>query len=93
MFPEAAPRALATATRLGRTAFEMTSREGLRRHERSVVAAVAGAALAASLAGARFPRALAWPLAALLSLLGATGLLHALRPAEEGVPESRSPEE
>lgn len=89
---EAAPRALATATRLGRTAFEMTSSEGLRRHERSVVAAVAGAALAAGLAGARFPRALAWPLAALLGLLGATGLLHAARPAEERTPESRPPE-
>jgi cardiolipin synthase len=90
---EAAPRALAAATRLGRTAFEMTSREGLRRHERSVVAAVAGAALAAGLAGARFPKALAWPLAALLSLLGATGLLHATRPAEDKAPESRPPEE
>jgi cardiolipin synthase len=83
---EAAPRALATATRLGRTAFEMTSREGLRRHERSVVAAVAGGALAAGLIGARFPKALAWPLAALLGLLGATGLLHAARPGEEGTP-------
>jgi cardiolipin synthase A/B len=89
---EAAPRALATATRLGRTAFEMTSREGLRRHERSVVAAVAGAALAVGLAGARFPKALAWPLAALLSLLGATGLLHAARPAEERAAEARAPE-
>jgi cardiolipin synthase len=85
---EAAPRALATATRLGRTAFEMTSREGLRRHERSVIAAVAGAALAAGLAGVRFPKAFAWPLAALLSLLGATGLLHAARAAEERPPES-----
>ncbi|HSK99190.1 MAG TPA: phospholipase D-like domain-containing protein [Rubrobacteraceae bacterium] len=85
---EAAPRALAAATRLGRTAFEMTSSEGLRRHERSVVAAVAGAALAAGLAGARFPKVLAWPLSALLSLLGATGLLHAARPAEERRPES-----
>jgi cardiolipin synthase A/B len=88
---EAAPRALATATRLGRTAFEMTTREGLRRQERSVVAAVSGAALAAGLAGARFPKALAWPLAALLSLLGATGLLHAARPTEERSPEFRPP--
>jgi cardiolipin synthase len=90
---EAAPRALATATRLGRTAFEMTSREGLRRHERSVVAAVAGAALAAGLAGARFPKVLAWPLAALLGLLGVTGLLHAARPDEERSPESWPPGE
>jgi hypothetical protein len=52
---EAAPRALATATRLGRTAFEMTSREGLRRHERSVIAAVAGAALAAGLRRSALP--------------------------------------
>lgn len=85
---EAAPRGLATATRLGRTAFEITSREGLRRHERSVVAAVAGAALAAGLAGARFPKALAWPLAALLSLLGATGPLRAAGGASPGVPRS-----
>jgi hypothetical protein len=70
----------------------MTSSEGLLRHERSVAAAVAGAALAAGLAGARFPKALAWPLAAVLSLLGATGLLHAARPAEEKVPESRAPQ-
>lgn len=80
---EAAPRALATATRLGQTAFEMTTREGLRRHERYVVAAASGAALAAGLAGARFPKVLAWPLAAGLGLLGATGLLHAARPDEE----------
>jgi hypothetical protein len=66
----------------------MTSREGLRRHERSVVAAVAGATLAAGLAGVRFPKALAWPLAALLSFLGVTGLLHAARPAEEWLSES-----
>jgi cardiolipin synthase len=90
---EAAPLALATATRLGRTAFEITSREGLRRHERSVVAAVSGAALAAGLAGARFPKALAWPLAALLSLLGATGLLRAARPDGERPPQSEPPEE
>ena len=90
---EAAPRALATATRLGRTAFEITSREGLRRHERSVVAAVAGTTLAAGLAGARFPKALAWPLAALLSLLGATGLLRAARSGEEGLPEFRPTDE
>jgi cardiolipin synthase A/B len=89
---EAAPRALATATRLGRTAFEMTSSEGLKRHERSVIAAVAGAALAAGIVGARFPKALAWPLAALLSLLGVTGLLHAVRPDEESPPESWPPE-
>ncbi|HKH75422.1 MAG TPA: phospholipase D-like domain-containing protein [Rubrobacteraceae bacterium] len=88
---EAAPRALATATRLGRTAFEMTSREGLRRHERSVVAAASGAALAAGLAGARFPKALAWPQAAVLGLVGLSGLLHAARPAEERPPESRRP--
>jgi cardiolipin synthase A/B len=89
---EAAPRALATATRLGRTAFEMTSSEGLKQHERSVVAAVAGAALATGLAGARFPKALAWPLAALLGLLGVTGLLHAARPDEERTPGSRPPD-
>ena len=89
---EAAPRALATATCLERTAFEMTSREGLRRHERSVVVAVSGAALAAGLAGARFPKVLVWPLAALLSLLGATGLLHAAKPDEERPPEFRPPE-
>jgi len=70
----------------------MTSREGLRRHERSVVAAVAGAALAAGLAGARCPKALAWPLAALLVLLGVTGLLHAARLDEERAPGSRPPE-
>ena len=90
---ETAPRALATATRLGRMAFEITSREGLRRHERSVVAAVSGAALATGLAGARFPKALVWPLAALLSLLGATGLLRAARPGGETPPEFRLPEE
>ncbi|AHY46244.1 Phosphatidylserine/phosphatidylglycerophosphate/cardiolipin synthase-related enzyme [Rubrobacter radiotolerans] len=86
---EAAPRALATATRLGRSAFEMTTREGLRRHERSVVAAASGAAFVAGLAGARFPKALAWPLSAFLGLLGLTGLLHAVRPPNEDEPSDR----
>ena len=50
--------------RLGRTAFEMTSREGLTAHERSVIAAVAGAALAAGLAECASRRHLRgrWPL-------------------------------
>ena len=89
---EAAPRALAAATRLGRTAFEMTSRAGLRQHERSVVAAASGAALAAGLAGARFPKALAWPLAAVLGLVGVSGLLRAARGDDDGPPESGPPE-
>jgi cardiolipin synthase len=89
---EAAPRAFAAATRLGRTAFEMTSREGLRQHERSVVAAASGAALAAGLAGARFPKALAWPLAAVLGFVGVSGLLRAARGEDDGPPESRPPE-
>jgi len=56
-----------------------------------VVAAASGAALAAGLAGARFPKALAWPQAAVLGLVGLSGLLHAARPAEERPPESRRP--
>jgi hypothetical protein len=70
----------------------MTSREGLRQHERSVVAAASGAALAAGLAGARCPKALAWPLAAVLGLVGVSGLLRAARGEDDGPPESRPPE-
>lgn len=70
----------------------MTTSRGLEEHERAVTATIAGAVLAVGLAGARFPKALAWPLAALLSLLGATGLLHVAWPAQERPRESRPPE-
>ena len=85
----AEPRALSTVSRVGSAALQ-NSREGLQRHERSVAAVAASILLAIGVVGARFPRALAWPLAALLGLVGATGLLHAVRPATDG-PQGSEP--
>lgn len=72
-------RALATAARAGGSAFTGSSAE-LERHERTAVAAVGGTLLGAALVGARFPRLLAWPLAAVAGLVGISGLSRALRP-------------
>lgn len=72
-------RAIVTAARAGGTAF----RDGagaLERYERAAGATVSGALLATAVLGARFPRLLAWPLAAASALLGGSGLHKFLRP-------------
>ena len=73
-----APRAIATAARAGGAAVGGSASE-LRGHERRVGAAVNGALLGTAALGARFPRAVAWPLAAVGGLVGATGLVRILR--------------
>jgi hypothetical protein len=51
----------------------------LETHEHALAAAASGALFAASLLGVRFPRLLAWPLAALGGLYGGLGLVRAVR--------------
>ena len=50
-------------------------------HEHALAAAASGALFGVSLLGARFPRLLAWPLAALGGLYGGLGLVRAARSA------------
>jgi len=56
----------------------------LHMHEHALAAAASGALLGSSLLVARFPRLVAWPLAAVGSLLGGTGVLRAARSALSG---------
>lgn len=74
-------RAVATAARAGGAALT-TGGPMLERHERTVGAAVGGALLGVSLLSARFPRLLAWPLAAAGGLVGAAALFRAVRPPQ-----------
>ena len=72
-------RAFATAARASSAAFRGGG-EDLQRYERMVGISVSAGLLGAALLGARFPRLLAWPLAAGSGLVGAAGLLRTLRP-------------
>ncbi len=51
-------------------------------HEMALAAAVSGAMLGASLIGLRFPRAVAWPLAAGCAFVGGLGVVRAARSAK-----------
>ncbi len=73
-------RALATAARASGATFR-GGREDLQRYERTAGVVVSTGLLGVALLGARFPRLLAWPLAAAAGLVGASGLLRTLRPA------------
>jgi cardiolipin synthase len=77
--PERRSAAVATLSRVGQMALQ-DSDEALSKNERAVTGTISGLLLAISLLGARFPRLLAWPLAAVGSLLGWTGLRRAVRP-------------
>lgn len=79
--PESGARAAATVRRVGGTALR-ESADPLRSHERAVAATVGGVLIGLSLLGARFPRALAWPLAAVGGLLGTSFLLSAAKPSD-----------
>ncbi|HEX2728324.1 MAG TPA: phospholipase D-like domain-containing protein [Rubrobacteraceae bacterium] len=68
----------ATVIRVGATALRQSSAP-LETHERKLAAAASGALLGASLIGFRFPRLVAWPLAAAGGLFGGLGVLRALR--------------
>jgi hypothetical protein len=74
-------RAFATAARASGVAFR-GGREELQRYERMVGITVSAGLLGTALLGARFPRLLAWPLAAASGLVGTAGLLRTLRPAD-----------
>ena len=73
----------ATVTRVGSTALQKSGAP-LHMHEHALAAAASGALLGSSLLVARFPRLVAWPLAAVGSLLGGTGVLRAARSALSG---------
>ena len=72
--------ASATAVRVGSVALQKSTTP-LETHERALAAAASAVLLGSSLLAARFPRLLAWPLAALGALFGAMGVLRAVRSA------------
>jgi cardiolipin synthase len=74
-------RVMTTMSQVGQAVFQQST-DTLHQHERAVGAAVSGVLLGASILTARFPRLLAWPLAAFGGLLGTLGLLRAARPNE-----------
>ena len=85
----------ATLARVGSVALQKSGAP-LNTHEQALSAAVSGALLGSSLLVGRFPRIVAWPLAAAGGLLGGIGLLRAVRSAISDygtrVPGSDQPE-
>lgn len=90
--------AAATATRLGSSALQKSAAP-LDTHENTIAAAVGGALIVASLLGAKFPKAIAWPISLVAGVLGGLGVIRAVRsqrpepmsavpPEEEGGAES-----
>ena len=73
----------ATATRVGSAALRQDG-SPLRTPERALAAAAGGVLLGASLLGARFPRLVAWPLAAAGGAIGGLSLLRAARRGPSG---------
>jgi DNA-binding MarR family transcriptional regulator len=73
----------ATATRVGSAALRQGG-SPLRTPERALAAAAGGMLLGASLLGARFPRLVAWPLAAAGGAIGGLSLLRAARRGSSG---------
>jgi hypothetical protein len=71
-------RAVASVTQAAGTAFREGG-EDLQRYEQAVGVAASAGLLGMALLGARFPRLLAWPLAAAAGLVGTSGLLRTLR--------------
>jgi len=70
-------RVAATAARTG--AAMIRGEEELRGYERTVAVTTSAGLLGVTLLGVRFPRSLAWPVAAATGLVGASGLLRSLR--------------
>ena len=70
----------ATILRVGSTALQKSGYP-LETHEQALAAAASSALFGASLLGLRFPRFLAWPLAAVGVLYGGLGMLRAARSA------------
>jgi cardiolipin synthase len=71
-------RAVATVARAAGAAFREGG-EDLQRYERTVGIATSASLLGTALLGGRFPRLLAWPLAAAAGLVGVSGLMRILR--------------
>lgn len=85
-----APRALATAARASGAAFSGTRAE-LERYERSAGAALSGGLLAGAVVATRFPRLVAWPLAAAAGLVGPSGLSRVLARPKRARPSTDHP--
>ena len=75
--------ASATIARVGSTALQNSSIP-INTYEHALAAAASGVLLGSSLLAARFPRLVAWPLAATGGLLGGIGVLRAARSALSG---------
>jgi cardiolipin synthase len=73
----------ATLTRVGSMALQKSGAP-LNTHEHALAAATGGVLLGSSLLAARFPRLIAWPLAAMGGLVGGLGVLRAVRSALSG---------
>ena len=72
--------ATATITRVGSTALQQSGAP-IRTYEHALATAASAALLGSSLLAARFPRLVAWPLAATGGLLGGMGVLRGARSA------------
>ncbi|MBA2691958.1 MAG: cardiolipin synthase B [Rubrobacter sp.] len=70
--------AAATATRLGSSALQKSAAP-LDTHENTIAAGVGAALLAASILGAKFPKAVAWPISLVAGVLGGLGIIRAVR--------------
>ncbi|MDQ3506962.1 MAG: phospholipase D-like domain-containing protein [Actinomycetota bacterium] len=70
--------AAATAARVGSSALQKSAAP-LDTHENTIAAAVGAALLAASLLGAKFPKAIAWPISLVAGVLGGLGIIRAVR--------------
>jgi cardiolipin synthase len=88
--PRRSSHARAAVTRVG-TALQVAGSDTLQQHERSVGAVIGAALVLLSLLSARFPRVVAWPLAALGALFGGIGLIRAARPATHQPTAPRRP--
>lgn len=73
------PQVPGTVASLGSALAQGALSDALARHERNFYLVLGGTALALAAGLARFPRALAWPLAAILGLAGATELARGYR--------------
>jgi cardiolipin synthase A/B len=80
-----------TITRVGSAALQKSGAP-LRTHEHALAAAASGTLFGASVLVARFPRLLAWPLAAVGALFGGLGVVRAVRSVLSGRATLREPD-
>ncbi|MCC6174286.1 MAG: cardiolipin synthase B [Chloroflexi bacterium] len=84
------PQAATTVASVGGVAVQSAAGESLLHGERLVTGALGATAIGASLLAARFPRVVAWPLAAIVGAVGAFGLRDAIRRRKQGPDQSES---